>query len=88
MEVAVAGCVGTDKFLSAIERCVCTLQHLPHMVETFWRQIAAGQLGDGLIAMAGECNENEIGIQHRDQRSDDAAADLAHITILPSGRKR
>ena len=86
--VQVAVAVGKDKFLLAAECCVFTLQHRPHMVETFRRQITAGQLGDGLIAMAGECNENEIGIQHRNQRSDDAAADLAHIIILPSGRKR
>jgi hypothetical protein len=33
--------------------------------------------------MSRECNENEIGIQHRDQRGDDAAADLGHVIILP-----
>src|SRR5258705_12099056 len=58
------------------------------MVENFRRQLAAGHLGEGLIALAWLCNENEIGIRHRDQRGDDAAADLAHIIILPSSRKR
>ena len=61
------------------------LQHRSHMFEACGIQLrtAAGQFGDELVAVAGECNENEIGIQHRDQRSDNAAADLAHVIILP-----
>src|SRR3984893_18442433 len=58
------------------------------MFEAFGRQLVAGQFADQLIAVAGQCYENEIGVQYRDQCGDNAATDLAHVIILPSSRER
>src|ERR1700726_936966 len=88
VQAAAAGCVAKDKFLSAAEQRAFPLQHRAHMFEGFGRQLVVGQFADQLIALAGKCYENEIGVQYRAQCSDEAAADLAQVIIQPSSRER
>jgi hypothetical protein len=84
-QAAAARCVAKDKFLSTAEQRAFPLQHRAYMFEASGRQSVAGQFADQLIALAGKC---EIAVQYRDQCSDDAAGDLAHVIILPSSRER
>jgi hypothetical protein len=71
---------GNHKSPPAAERGSFLLQLLLDALQVGWIQLrtAAGQFGDELVAVARQCNENEIGIQHRDQRGNNAGADLTH----------
>src|ERR1700674_1433507 len=88
-QVAAAGYVGNDKFSPAAERGSFLLQLLLDALQVCRIQLrtAVSQFGDELVAVARQCNENEIGIQHRDQGGNNAGADLTHIIVLPAGRQ-